>query len=227
MDLDIVRKINISQIKVKASFETLAIRHRLMLIVFLLSTLLTLLPHGTYANEIDARVIEYPGLVFDLNDLSYQDYLNDLSQNLTDQHYRELARQKALQHQKLVLKVKRYLEERGSSLAQYAPVLVSVKNWKKIVALSNAESSMCRKYPVGTANCWGVGGANLWDMGNNLGEGIIAMNSFLNNSPKGSVKYSQMSFERMNGLYKQPAADHWVYNNQVIYDELTALENSL
>jgi hypothetical protein len=88
---------------------------------------------------------------------------------------------------------------------------------------------MCKHYPVNKANCWGIGGSNLWYMGSNLGEGILSMNKFLkhlsgNNS---KVKYTQMTFKQMNGLYKQPAAQHWVDNNQAVYDDLTAIENSL
>jgi hypothetical protein len=36
-----------------------------------------------------------------------------------------------------------------------------------------------------------------------------------------------MSFDEMNGLYKQPAAAHWAYNAQTVYDDLSAIENSL
>ena len=65
-------------------------------------------------------------------------------------------------------------------------------------------------------------------MGNDLGDGIMAMNRFLNAYPKLSqLKYSQMSFEQMNGLYKQPAAKHWIVNNQIVYNDLTVLEKSL
>jgi hypothetical protein len=31
----------------------------------------------------------------------------------------------------------------------------------------------------------------------------------------------------MNGLYKQPAKNHWVYNNKVVYEELEKLEHGL
>jgi hypothetical protein len=87
---------------------------------------------------------------------------------------------------------------------------------------------MCRRYIERLANCWGVGGSDLWDMGENLGEGVVAMNRFLNVAPmRSSIKYSQMNFEQMNGLYKQPPGDHWVYNNLEVYNELTALEKNL
>src|SRR6185436_4638665 len=111
---------------------------------------------------------------------------------------------------------------------EYANVLVSVSNWKQIIALANAESTLCRNYPVAKSNCWGVGGAKLWDMGSNLGDGILSMNQFLTMYPRNSnVKYAQMTFKQMNGLYKQPAANHWLYNAQSVYDDLTSLEKNI
>ena len=126
------------------------------------------------------------------------------------------------------MKVQTYLASKKSPLAEHTDILISVPNWKRIVALANAESGMCRFYPKKLANCWGVGGSKLWDMGNDLSDGILEMNDFLINYPKKSkVKYHQMTFKQMNGLYKQPAAPHWLYNVQVIYDDLTAIENSI
>ena len=204
----------------------MAIKHKVVLIVFLFSILATTFPHETYAQT--PVVTSASTLVFDLSDKGYEDFLDNVSAELTDQYYANQAQAKALRQQKLVSKVKEYLQEQGSPLAQYVPILVTVRNWKKIVALSNAESSMCRVYPVGKSNCWGVGGSNLLDMGDNLGQGIVTMNHFLNVYPKNaSLKYSQMSFEQMNGLYKQPPAQHWIDNNQTVYDDLTKIERSL
>lgn len=178
--------------------------------------------------QTSSQTANSPELIFDTGNTDYQDYLSQINQDLTDQYYQTQAQLAALRQQRLNQKVQIYLQEQGSPLADYASVLVSLRNWKKIVALANAESSMCEKYPVSTNNCWGVGGATLWTMGSNLGEGIVAMNHFLNMYPKHSrVKYSQMSFDQMNGLYKQPPADHWVNNNQTVYDDLVAIEQSV
>ena len=167
-------------------------------------------------------------MIFDLSDTTYLDYIASLNQELADQYYQQKIQQQVLRQQELVKNVSRYLDAAGSPLSDYASTLVTLRNWKKIVALANAESSMCRHYPISKANCWGVGGTNRWDMGNNLGQGIVAMNRFLNSYPLNStVKYSQMSFDAMNGLYKKPAANHWVENNQAIYNDLAKIEASL
>ncbi len=227
MDLDIIRKIKFPHLK--ASFQTLALKHKLVLILFLVSILNMILPHEVYAQiQTPSEQDSGPVLVFDTGNSDYQDYLDQISADLTDQYYQDTIRQQAIREQKLIQKVEQYLARRGSPLASYTSTIVTLRNWKKILALSNAESSLCLRYPASTSNCWGVGGANLWDMGSNLGDGVIAMNHFLNNYPRRSpVKYTQMSFEKMNGLYKQPPAQHWVDNNYAVYDDLTAIENSL
>lgn len=226
MNPDIVRKIK--QAHLKATFETLARHHRFFLMTFLVSLLTILLPHVTYAHVMHPTVAKNQPFVFDSSDTEYQDFLDQLNLDLSEKYYQEQTLQNSLRQQRLSDALKTYLEDRNSPLATYAPVIVTLRHWKKIIALSNAESTLCRRYPIDTANCWGVGGADLWDMGDNLGQGVIAMNKFLTFYPRRSdVKYYQMSFERMNGLYKQPPAQHWVDNNQIVYDDLVALEKSI
>jgi len=225
MNTDIVRKIKFHH--VKANFETLAGRHKFFFIIFLFSILATLAPHMTAAQTTPEQANE-PTMLFDTSNTDYQDYLDALNQDLTDQYYQTQAQLAVLRQQRLIQAVHDYLQAQGSPLADYAEVLVSLRNWKQIIALSNAESSMCERYPVSTNNCWGVGGTNLLTLGSNLGQGIIAMNHFLNANPRRSkVKYFQMSFEQMNGLYKQPAAQHWVDNNEIVYDQLAVIERSV
>ena len=196
--------------------------------VFLLSIFLNLIPHQTYAFQIKAPTADKPILVFDMNDKSYQDILDSWSTILSNNYTHEKVRVEAVKQGQLTTKVRDYLEGQRSPLAEYAQVLTSVKNWKQIVALANAESTLCRNYPVSKANCWGVGGAALWDFGNNLGDGILEMNKFLVQYPlRSNIKYSQMTFKQMNGLYKQPAAAHWLYNAQSTYDDLSTIEKSI
>ncbi len=227
MDLDIIKRIKKAHLK--ASFENLPLRHKFFLFLFLASFLINLMPHAALAQmETERNAESGPALVFDAGNSDYQDYLDQKSQEMTDAYYQEQIRIQAVRQELLTQKVRAYLAARNSPLAEYASTLVSMRNWKKITALSNAESTLCRRYPVALANCWGVGGSDMWDMGDNLGQGVVAMNQFLNFYPKRSpVKYSEMSFERMNGLYKQPPAQHWIDNNQVVYDDLTAIEASV
>jgi hypothetical protein len=226
MNTDIVRKIKHAHLK--GTFETLSFRHKFFLIVFIFSLFSTLIPHITAAQTPSMQEQNGPVLVFDTGNSDYQDYLDQLNLDIAQTYYQNQLQQQSLRRDRLTEAVRTYLSEHNSPLAQYAPVIVTLRNWKKIIALSNAESTMCRRYPTDKSNCWGVGGANLWDMGDNLGEGVIEMNRFLNKYPlRSSVKYSQMPFEWMNGLYKQPPAQHRVDNNSIVYDELVAHEKTI
>jgi hypothetical protein len=53
-----------------------------------------------------------------------------------------------------------YLEKKGSPLAPYAEHILKHENWKLVLAISNGESTMCKKQLYN--NCWGVGGA--WNL---------------------------------------------------------------
>jgi hypothetical protein len=220
--MDIIKRVR----PLKVSYAKLTYRSKTIIVTLLVSLAGVVAPQ---VSHIDANSDVKPGLVFKMGE--YQNYFAEIDrmkaeaakQQAHEDTVKELRKQLTLNQ-----KLEDYLRRKNSPLADYSSILLEQNNWKKIIALSNAESSLCRRYPVASANCWGVGGSNLWDMGNNLGEGVVGMNRFLNNYPiRSQVKYSQMSFENMNGLYKQPAADHWVRNNMVIYNELTALEHSV
>ena len=217
--MDIVKKI-----KPLASYKNLSFRNKFSVIVILVSLAGIVVPQMMHVKaQVQPTNEELTFIVGD-----YDEFLFTQQLKAEKKLYHEQAVQKLRVQLKLNDRVRDDLLANNSPLANHVPTLLQQNNWKKIVALSNAESSLCRRYPVETNNCWGVGGTDLWTMGENLDEGIIAMNHFLNNYPKRSpVKYAQMSFEDMNGLYKQPARDHWLYNNQHVYYELAALENVL
>lgn len=222
MDMDIIRRIK----PLIASFEKLNIAYKITLLIILVSFASTIFPHQALAVTIENEKEKPLLLIFILND--HLDFVRQTNSKAL-QKYRNDEYQKALIRQQLLAqRVQEYLEEQRSPLAPYAKILITLKNWKKIIALANAESTMCKRYREETANCWGIGGANLWTLGKDLGEGIKSVNNFLSNNPKKSkVKYAQMDFKQMNGLYKQPAAEHWVYNNETVYQDLTKIEQSL
>lgn len=220
--MDIIKKINLKS--VQASYESIGLFNRLGIILILISLVSIIVPHDAYAEELPNEIPFT--IVFETGD--HTQYLSQLELNASFQYRHETAVQKLQRQLYLGDAVKKYLEDKRSPLAEYSSTIVQLNNWKKILALANAESTMCRFYIEEKANCWGVGGSDLWDMGHNLGEGVVSMNYFLNNYPNRSpIKYANMDFEHMNGLYKQPARDHWLYNNLVIYNELTELEQSI
>ncbi len=53
-----------------------------------------------------------------------------------------------------------YLSKKGSPLAPYAEHILKHENWKLVLAISNGESTMCKRQMYN--NCWGVGGA--WNL---------------------------------------------------------------
>ncbi|MDP2720465.1 MAG: hypothetical protein Q8O75_00790 [bacterium] len=222
--MDIIHILKPKQYFIKASYDKLSNAHRLGILVLVISLFGLSLPQNT-TQPVDQSILEAE-LVFTYGD--HAEYLANLTDE-AEKKYRieklwaELDKQRTLSGALTI-----YLKSYHSPLANHAETLIKTNNWKKIIALANAESSLCRNYPEHTSNCWGVGGTDLWDMGDNLSEGIVAMNNFLENSPKRSdIKYSQMTFEQMNGLYKQPARDHWLYNNQKIIDDLDAIERNI
>ena len=218
--MDIVRKIK----PLKATFESLSIRYKAGLIVVLVSLVSSLIPQPVYA--FSKAEHHNSGMIFVAGD--YAEYINEIKSEAEANYYKAILEKNLHKKLALSLKLKEYLNGYNSPLAEYTDGIIELKNWKKIIALSNAESSLCRRYPESTANCWGVGGANLWDMGDNLGEGVKEMDHFLRHYPRrNTIKYDAMKFEHMNGLYKQPAADHWVINNQQTYNDLIRIEQEV
>lgn len=222
--MDILQVIKPKAHPAKASFQTLPLVYRLGLLVTILSLLMLNVPHQTLAHEI--KETTQGEFVFITN--NYLDFLTEKTEQAAARYRIDQLKKQLTREQTLSQRLAIYLQLYRSPLADYAEVLAKQPHWKQIVALANAESTLCRNYPQKTANCWGVGGSDLWTMGENLGEGIMSMNNFLENHPKRSpVKYAQMTFEQMNGLYKQPPKDHWVFNAKSIYEELATLEQEL
>lgn len=54
--------------------------------------------------------------------------------------------------------LKNYLESKKSPLTDYVEILLIQRNWKIVLAISHAESNMCKR-EIGH-NCWGIGGGN-------------------------------------------------------------------
>lgn len=217
--MDIVRKIK----PLRARFHKLSLKQKSLLLTVLISLLSIIIPHTTQAVIIEPKVDK--NLVFQIG--NYAIYLSQLNQKLTNDYRVAQINKEIERKKKLSLELKYYLASFDSPLSEHTDTLVKQVNWIKLVALANAESSLCRKFPTDTNNCWGIGGANLWHLGNNLDEAIVAANRFLLTHPKSGKKYSQMSFEQMNGLYKQPATDNWVANNLAIQNDLKTLEQNL
>ena len=217
--MDIIKRIKTT----KASYENLPLKRKLMILFLLASLAGILLPNHA---EVLSFTDQENAMVFYIGD--YEGYLSRLSYEAQKKYTHEKTVEQLMLQIELTNKVEQYLLDNNSPLAGHTKILMQQNNWKKIIALANAESTMCRRFPTDSNNCWGVGGNDLWQLGTGLDEGIIAMNRFLNTYPlRSSKKYSQMDYSEMNGLYKQPPADHWVRNNRVVEDALNRLEKEI
>ncbi len=123
--------------------------------------------------------------------------------------------------------LREYLAKRNSPLAACADTLVDQENMDKILSLGAAESGLAKRYIRSTNNIWGWNGGRS-NMGATLCDAVVQMNTNLENYPRRSVvKYADMSYTDMCGLYKQPCKEkgnhHWVRNNQAIVNDMTRL----
>gem|GEM_PF-5342581 len=77
--------------------------------------------------------------------------------------------------------LKQYLAAKNSPLADHVDAISAQSQWKLIVAIAQAESSSCKKYPQHTSNCWGIGGANNLMQFPDLDAAIAHVNQLLEN----------------------------------------------
>ena len=115
--------------------------------------------------------------------------------------------------------LKQYLTVKGSPLADHVSAISGQSQWKLIVAIAQAESSSCKKYPEHTSNCWGVGGASNLMQFPNLDAAIAHVNQLL------ETKYVSQGLDSPGKLVKK-----WVghSNNQweqAVQQVLNSLQN--
>jgi hypothetical protein len=117
--------------------------------------------------------------------------------------------------------VKEYLESKKSPLAEYTDVLLAQEDWKTILALSNAESSLGKRCYHN--NCSGIYGR--YDMGYaglkkypTKAEWIVDLQKLLDK------RYEGWTLEKMNGIYVVPRSNNWIRATSKVYNDLTKIE---
>jgi hypothetical protein len=126
----------------------------------------------------------------------------------------------------LVVKLKEYLEDKQSPLADYADQIVTFTNWKRALAISLVESNMCRFTPkyaskgqtMESYNCSGIGGDSLRRYDSYMGW-LTDMDSLLSQD-----NYSSRPIEKFIGYYVQPGSRAWLYGAKKTEAELTELQ---
>jgi hypothetical protein len=111
-----------------------------------------------------------------------------------------------------------YLNKKGSPLAPYAADILKYENWKLVLAISNGESTLCKKQIYN--NCWGVGGA--WNMRHyaSFTEGFADVNRFL--TEKYVARGADTPEEIVNRYVGHPNAN-WVFAVNKILAEVNQL----
>lgn len=179
-------------------------------------TLVTLVPVIYPETSLAANSLQTQGeksLVFQIKDPN----LIQQNQNLSALSYAALANQDPL-----VIKLRDYLEQHNSPLAEYAAEMVQNPNWEKALAISNVESNM--GIHCYDNNCSGIGvkpGHPSWRKYSTKLEWFRDLCELLE-QPLYKDRFN--TFEKMRGVYVQPGSASWVYGAKKTYAELMILE---
>jgi hypothetical protein len=115
--------------------------------------------------------------------------------------------------------LEQYLTAKHSVLADHVDAISDQSQWKLIIAIAQAESSSCKKYPEHTANCWGIGGAKNLMSFDNLDAAIAHVNALL------EKKYISQGLDQPAALMKKWVgykSDNW---EAAVQQELDNLKN--
>lgn len=107
---------------------------------------------------------------------------------------------------------KYFTEVRPSALVNYVDVLAEQSQWRKIIAISFVESTMCKRHYYN--NCWGITYRSGLAKYPSFAEAIVDTNRVL------EKRYSDKTYEQMNGVYVQPKNPNWLRGAKQIEAEL-------
>jgi hypothetical protein len=127
----------------------------------------------------------------------------------------------------LVQKLKQYLQDKNSPLADSADKIVTYDNWERALGISLVESNMCRFTPkysskgkiMESYNCSGIGGDNFKRYDSYM-DWFSDMDSLLS-----QPNYANRPIEKFIGYYVQPGSRSWLYGVKKTEAELVEMEN--
>ena len=159
---------------------------------------------------------QQPAVVFQINNPSVLDSQNQKSINF----------QQITNTDPLVVKVKEYLEDHDSPLADSAAYIVTEENWERALAISFVESNMCRFTPKYYAkgkvqesyNCSGIGGDN-YKRYTSYEDWFADMNDLLS-----KPNYTNRPIEKFIGYYVVPGSRNWLNGVKKTEADLNVLE---
>ncbi|GAC1412856.1 MAG: hypothetical protein NVSMB66_3200 [Candidatus Doudnabacteria bacterium] len=176
-------------------------------------TLLSLVNWIAPVTKAHAQIIgQENSLVFEVKTDIPASILNPQNQN---------PKNKKLSLEKQSKMLREYLEKKGSPLAEYTDVLLAQKDWKTILAISNAESTLGKHCYYN--NCSGIYGR--YDQGyaglkryQTKADWIVDLQTLL------SKRYSGWSLDKMNGIYVYPRSTSWIRATKAVYTQLDKIE---
>lgn len=125
---------------------------------------------------------------------------------------------------KKVTLVREYLESKGAPLADYTEILLAQDDWKTILAISNAESSLGKRCYYN--NCsgiygqFGIGYAGLKKY-DSTADWIIDLQKLIDR------RYKGWTLKQMNGIYVYPRSSNWYAATTKVYNDLVEIEQQV
>lgn len=137
-----------------------------------------------------------------------ENYFSQLAESNKQVAYEQLLAERKV-------KLKAYLEEKNSPLADIVDTIAELKNWNIVLAVSNSESSLGKH--CYNNNCSGIGVApdnSLWRNYSSKREWAIDLDNLI------EKRYKDWTLEQMNGVYNKPGSQNWVLAATQILEQL-------
>lgn len=184
-----------------AKLDLSSLSEHILTYVALLAVSLWIFPQAVSAQGIPAK--EKPQLAFEIK-------RQIIKEVLEPQFARDLPGTKAY-----ILKT--YLVSKDSPLADHVETLLMQPNWKTIVAVSHAESNMCKRH-LGN-NCWGIGGVQNHRYYKSFANGIVDAGALIQKYQDSGLNTPKKMMRRWVGWNNQS----WVVANNQILSQLDSL----
>lgn len=181
--------------------------------VLVIITLLSLVNWIAPVTKAHAQVIgQENSLVFEVKTEVANSIMNSQNQNPKNKNENIEVQSKML---------RAYLESKGSPLADYTDILLAQKDWKTILAISNAESTLGKHCYYN--NCSGIYGR--YNQGyaglkryETKADWIVDLQELL------TKRYSGWTLDKMNGIYVYPSSTSWIRATKSVYTDLNKIE---
>lgn len=192
-------------------------QHVLSVLIALVALTPAIYPEITLAAEGSANK-DNSALVFEIKDSSKLSATQTATQT---ENQKSITFEQITTNDPLTIKLKAYLEDHNSPLAEYADEIIQQPQWQRALAVSWVESNFGRF--CADNNCSGIGvapGHPSWRKYPTKLEWFKDMSQLME---RPIYKERFTTFEKMRGVYVQPGSASWVYGAKRKYAELMIL----